>query len=139
MVAAILLWQKPWAGNSNEEEQQEEVAVITEVSEKSLSIPLGQCIYTGEVDSLGVPHGEGEAQFADGRSYKGTFVHGVVEGAKSVFKYENGDTFEGSFKKNGFEQGRYTVKEDGSYFVGTFKGGNPNQGSWYDKSGNKIE
>ncbi len=135
LVLTLLLWQKPWEDN-NEDVQE---AVITEVSNKSLRIPLGQCIYTGEVDSLGVPHGEGEAQFTDGRTYKGTFIHGIAESAKAYFKYENGDTFEGSFKKNSFEQGRYTVKEDGSYFVGTFKGGNPNQGSWYDKSGNKIE
>lgn len=133
---SILLWQKPWAGKSGEEQEE---TVITEVSQKSLSIPLGQCIYTGEVDSLGVPHGEGEAQFTDGRTYKGTFVHGVAECAKAFFEYENGDTYEGSFKKDCFEQGRYTIKEDGSYFVGTFKDRKPNQGSWYDKSGNKLD
>ncbi|MBO7067919.1 MAG: protein kinase [Bacteroidaceae bacterium] len=136
LVLGVLLWQKPWEHNTGE---QHEEKVITEVSNKSLRIPLGQCTYTGEVDSLGVPHGEGEARFTDGRTYKGTFVHGVAEGEKSLFVYENGDTYEGSFRKNGFNMGRYTIKEDGSYFIGTFKDGNPNQGSWYDKSGKKIE
>lgn len=117
----------------------ENVVETMKVKGKSLTIPLGICTYTGEVDSLGVPNGFGEARFNDGRIYKGNFVHGTAEDSNAHFTYENGDTYEGSFKNNGFYQGRYTIQGDGSYFVGTFKDGNPNRGVWYDKTGKKIE
>lgn len=112
---------------------------VNSVTNKRLTIPLGECNYTGPVDAQGRPNGDGEAKFTDGRLYRGLFINGVAQGPIAYFEYENGDVYEGSFKKNSFEQGRYTLKEDGSYFVGTFKGGNPDQGNWYDKSGNKIE
>jgi len=127
---------------SNKERDQvseENVVKIQEVKDKSLTIPLGICTYTGEVDSLGVPNGYGEAHFDDGRIYKGNFIHGTAEDSNAHFTYENGDTYEGSFKDNGFYQGRYTIQGDGSYFVGTFRNGTPHQGVWYDKTGKKIE
>ena len=82
---------------------------------------------------------EGEAFFDDGRYYKGGFVRGNLSGQNSYFKYPNGDEFKGEFKDNAFYKGTYTIAEDGSYFTGTFKNGQPNKGSWYDKNGNKIE
>lgn len=100
---------------------------------------LGVCSYTGPVDEDGTPHGKGEATFTDGREYRGYFVHGIMEGENANFRYSNGDTFVGSFKANRFERGRYTVKEDGSYFVGTFISGQPSQGLWFDKNGKPIE
>lgn len=36
-------------------------------------------------------------------------------------------------------EGTYTIAEDGSYFTGTFKNGQPDKGTWYDKNGNIIE
>ena len=33
---------------------------------------------------------------------------------------------------------RYTIKADGSYFDGSFKNGQPDQGSWYSKSGTPL-
>lgn len=115
---------------------QDDVKTVTNSYFKSA---LGVCSYTGPVDDNGNPHGKGEATFTDGREYRGTFVHGTMEGKDANFRYSNGDTFVGSFKANRFARGRYTVKEDGSYFVGTFSGGQPDQGQWYDKQGNTIE
>ena len=54
------------------------------------------------------------------------------------FVMKNGDTFTGEFRDNRFDKGRYTLKEDASYFEGTFKDGQPDQGNWYDKNGNKL-
>ena len=112
---------------------------ITSGTEKKLTIPLGECVYKGSVDAKGLPNGFGEAKFSDGRLYRGVFVNGVAQCAYAHFEYENGDIFEGSFDNNSFREGRYTLKEDGSYFKGTFKNGQPSIGIWYDKNGNIIK
>ena len=97
---------------------------------------VGKCRYEGEVNADGVPHGTGKATFADGRSYAGHFVNGKMEG-EGVFLMKSGDKFEGEIKDNFFLKGRY-ITNDGSYFEGTFEKGNPKDGIWYDKNGNKI-
>ena len=109
------------------------------VTNRTYTSDLGSFTYTGEVDSQERPNGSGKAVFADGRSYTGPFVHGSFHGKDAVFRYGNGDVFEGEFRNNYFYYGRYTVKDDGSYFVGSFKDGQPDQGSWYDKNGNKLD
>ena len=105
--------------------QQQPSNPIEYVEEKSNSIP--------EVLDVNF----GEAKFTDGRKYKGYFIKGVLSGQNSYFRYPNGDVFEGTFKDNSFYEGKYTIAEDGSYFSGTFKNGQPDKGTWYDKN-NKI-
>ena len=100
--------------------------------------PIGKCKYTGKIVD-DVPDEEGEAYFEDGRYYKGNFEKGNLTGENALFRYPNGDEFRGTFKKNAFYEGTYTIKEDGSCFKGTFKNGQPDNGSWYDKNGRKIE
>ncbi len=113
------------------------------VENEKLRLAIGVCSYTGNVDENGEPDdGEATASFADGRLYKGSFVHGVMDG-KAWYRYSTGDVFEGKFKDNAYYEGKYTVKADGSYFVGTFKKdkkgfGQPYKGQWYDKKGNKL-
>lgn len=99
---------------------------------------LGVCAYTGPVDDDGNPHGMGEASFTDGRLYKGPFEHGNFDGDHAYFRYENGDTFEGTFINNAFSKGRYTIKEDGTYFYGSFTKGQPDKGKWYNKNGKEL-
>ncbi len=108
------------------------------VADRYFKSALGVCSYTGPVDADNQPHGIGEASFTDGRLYRGPFVHGKMEGNGAYFRYDNGDTFEGSFSNNAFKEGRYTMKDDGSYFEGSFKGGQPDKGQWYDKNNNKL-
>lgn len=99
---------------------------------------LGNYLYTGPTDESGIANGIGLAEFKDGRIYLGSFCHGIMQG-DAYFRYNNGDTFEGDFtNKSKFGKGKYTIQEDGSYFVGSFKNGQPNEGQWYDKNGNKI-
>lgn len=98
---------------------------------------LGECSYTGMIDADSLPDGMGVALFEDGREYRGTFAHGKMEGKNVFFRYDNGDIFEGSFVNDSFDKGKYTVKEDGSWFVGYFKDGRPEVGVWYDKKGKK--
>ena len=110
-----------------------------EVSGVSITLGnLGKCTYSGQVDSDGKPDGQGTATWSDGRKYKGPFVHGVAEGADATYIYSNGDVYKGSFKNNAFAKGRYTVKTDGTYFVGTFKDGDPASGRWYNNEGKEV-
>lgn len=99
---------------------------------------LGKCNYIGPVDENHKPHGDGEATFIDGRFYRGPFEHGNFDGVDAYFRYDNGDTFEGSFVNNTFSKGKYTIKADGSYFIGTFKNGQPEKGTWYNIDGKVI-
>jgi len=101
--------------------------------------PIGNCKYTGYT-IYGVPEDPaGEAYFSDGRYYKGPFENGNLSGENALFRYPNGDEFEGTFKNNSFYEGKYIIAEDSSYFSGTFKNGQPDKGTWYDKNGGKIE
>lgn len=72
---------------------------------------LGKYIYSGTVDSLNMPDGEGMAVFPNGDVYKGTFVHGD------------------------FKEGRYTFVKDSTFFEGTFKDNLPDKskGAYYFK------
>ena len=99
---------------------------------------IGECSYSGQVDDNNKPDGKGEAFFNDGRYYNGLFSHGMLEGKDALFKYNNGDEFRGEFVSDSFYYGKYTVLEDESYFVGSFKNGQPSSGVWYDKNGTKI-
>lgn len=62
----------------------------------------------------------------------------IMQGTGATFHMKNGDVFTGEFRDDRFHNGRYTVKDDGSYFEGSFKNGQPDQGSWYDKNGKRL-
>ena len=102
--------------------------------------PLGKCFYSGEVDENGVPNGQGTATWQTGvaHSYDGQWVHGVMEG-QATYVFKNGDTFVGTFKNGKFDNGKYTFKDDGSSFEGSFRDEKPDIGVWRDKNGNVME
>jgi serine/threonine-protein kinase len=112
---------------------------IQTVNQMQYSTAIGGCQYSGPVDAQGVPNGLGEAFFNDGRYYKGNFEHGVLNGDDVYFKYSNGDEFKGKFRNNSFYYGTYTIAEDGSYFTGSYKNGQPDGGTWYNKNGKVIQ
>ena len=102
------------------------------------------CTYTGSAiqtgDSTYILSGTAEVKFSDGRYYKGQVKQGTLTGDKAIFKYSNGDTFEGIFDNDHFAKGKYTVKKTGEYFIGTFDtNGQPYKGTWYENTGGKIE
>jgi serine/threonine protein kinase len=119
-------------------ERPKHIEEIKNVEKMYFDSPLGLSFYTGTVDEDQKPHGSGEVTFTDRRIYRGPLNHGNFEGNDAYFIYDNGDTFEGSFVNNSFSKGRYTIKEDSSYFIGTFKNGQPDKGTWYDKNGNIL-
>ena len=146
LTGVLLVWNplkkstpdKPSLDSSVVAAVKENVATTKDVSDRYFNSALGVCSYTGPVDENNLPHGTGKATFTDGRLYKGPFVHGKMEGDGAYFLYDNGDTFEGSFRNERFYEGRYTLKSDGSYFVGRFSNGQPSKGQWYDKNGSKL-
>ena len=79
------------------------------------------------------------AKFPNGSVYDGEWKDGNMTG-ESHYTLPNGDTFEGTWLNNEYENGRYTIKEDGSYYVGKFKNGEGYKegGKWYEKSGKEI-
>ena len=142
IVGAISTWiysvqQQPTNPMEVVEEKKDSIPGILDVNNFPVKSTLGEYSYTGPINASEQPHGYGEAIFTDGRKYKGYFIKGVLSGQNSYFRYPNGDVFEGTFKDNSFYEGKYTIAEDGSYFSGTFKNGQPDKGMWYDKN-NKI-
>lgn len=135
-VAILLL--NPILINSIFPSENDVINNVTTVERAKFESALGTCQYSGPVDENNQPHGVGEAFFYDGRYYKGSFIHGVLSGDNAYFKYENGDVFKGEFRDNTFYKGTYTIAADGSYFVGYYKNGQPDGGTWYDKNGNVI-
>ena len=112
---------------------------VQKVERMQYTTAIGGCQYTGPVDEQRQPNGFGEAYFNDGRNYYGSFEHGVLTGDNCYFKYANGDTFRGKFRNNAFYYGTYTIASDGSYYVGSYKNGQPDGGTWYNKNGKVIE
>jgi len=119
------------------------VAVMEKVTDRSITVSRGpenmrHFTYTGNVDSNGMPQGEGSAQFAaygniPAATYEGNFIDGMCEGEGQMV-FSTGDRFEGSFNEGYYDKGTYTLA-DGSSFRGTFRNGAPWDGSWYTKDG----
>lgn len=94
--------------------------------------------FTGTVDktdSLHVLPVEGTATYADGRVYQGKFENGLRNDSNAILTLSNGDIFRGQFIEDHLEKGRYTVKEDGYYFEGTYDKNQPWTGKWYSPDG----
>ena len=98
---------------------------------------IGTGLYTGLLDADSLPHDtKAKIFFAEDNVYEGAFVHGKLEGTGIVYTIA-GQTFEGSFKNNQFDEGKLTTR-DGQYFKGTFRDKQPYNGAWYDTNGNVI-
>ena len=137
-------WQKALNnGDATAKERLEHI--YTEENDKytEFTSPLGDYSYEPDDYTNGYnwknePHGVGTARFKDGRVYHGCFSDGILDGENSTFTFPNGDYFEGAFKNNEFYHGKYTIREDDSYFIGTFREGEPDKGKWYDRNGKII-
>lgn len=88
--------------------------------------------YTGEVVD-GKPNGKGTGIYSYG-TYTGEYQNGVKHGEGKFESKDGSNKFEGSFYDDKYNKGTLTMS-DGSYYVGTFSGGQPYDGKWYDKNG----
>ena len=125
------------------------LASINHVEKMKWESPLGEAVYTGDVEQDSVPgstklipHGRGIAKIAKGKYsgnvYDGDFEWGKMHG-KATYTLKNGDVFVGTFVNGEYAKGRYTVKSTGQYFEGTFKNGQPDKGNFHDKNGASID
>lgn len=114
------------------------VNTVTDMPLDTTVVKFGMGRYTGPVSDGNVPNGRGEAWFDNGSYYKGQFINGVMQGDSCYFRFSNGDVYEGSFVGYMFSKGKITLAQDGSYFEGTFRDGQPDRGIWYDKNGKKL-
>lgn len=125
------------------------LASINHVEKMKWKSPLGEAVYTGDVEQDSVPgstklipHGRGVAKITKGKYsgnvYDGDFEWGKMHG-KATYTLKNGDVFVGTFVNGEYAKGRYTVKSTGQYFEGTFKNGQPDKGNIYDKNGTNID
>ena len=125
------------------------LASINHVEKMKWESPLGEAVYTGDVEQDSVPgstklipHGRGVAKIAKGKYsgnvYDGDFEWGKMHG-KATYTLKNGDVFVGTFVNGEYAKGRYTVKSTGQYFEGTFKNGQPDKGNFHDKNGASID
>lgn len=97
--------------------------------------------YTGALDRLTKkPKGYGYAAYFDGVRdyYEGEFVDGLRNDTNGKLIYKNGDVYKGSFINDHFGEGKYTIKEDSSYFIGFFHKDKPYNGCWYNSKGKQI-
>ena len=116
-----------------------EVTPIEMVANKAMTLPEGQCVYSGEVNAEGFPDGSGKATFTNGDVCVGTFVNGEIDGDSIKYYFSDGDIFMGTLKNGSLVKGTYTDHKSGSYFVGSFKENQPSAGKWYDKNGSFIK
>ena len=57
---------------------------------------------------------------------------------KGIYKWNDGDSFEGTFKDDSFVNGKLTNNKNGIYFVGDFKNDEAYNGKWYKISNNTV-
>ena len=86
--------------------------------------------YEGERNWLGLYEGHGVYRYADGDVYEGEFKAGLQEG-RGVFRYANGDVYEGEFKA-GKREGRGVARfANGNVYDGEWKADNrEGRGVW---------
>lgn len=95
-------------------------------------------LYSGDLRG-GVPHGEGKAEYADGRLYEGKFHKGLRSDRTARFVFDNKSVFVGEFDADTLKHGRVDFPDAGKYYEGNFIANQPSNGYWYDtKSGKKT-
>ena len=147
LVAGAAIWFLNQRAGSNGTNNTSPIQQVTDttltISEwdymRNANAPIeAKITFTGTVDktdSLHVLPVEGTATYADGRVYKGKFENGLRSDSNAQLTLSNGDVFRGQFVEDHLEKGRYTVKEDGYYFEGTYDKNQPWTGKWYSPDG----
>ena len=101
--------------------------------------------YSGPIkNSTKLPEGYGLAHFeksadAPASDYKGVFVNGLCDdpdGATLVFT-EGMGAYEGSFSKGYYVKGKFT-DANGAFYIGTYRNGEPWDGTSFDSKGNEM-
>ena len=99
--------------------------------------------WTGNIKE-GQPEGTGVAVYPNGdkygrKEYSGTMQGGLKHAENASLKYQNGDSYKGSFANDHFQEGTYYVSATGERFVGKFKDDQPYNGSWHNRDYQVIQ
>jgi hypothetical protein len=87
-------------------------------------IKLEHGTYKGPLNDKKKPHGFGHMFCNDGSTYDGLWTNGKMEGKNGIFRFTNGDTYQGDFVNEQFHgKGVYTDK-NGDIYEGDFVKGN---------------
>lgn len=110
----------------------EKVTEVRYVKDSLITIPIGRCRFTGEVNEKGIPDGKGIATFIggniDGNVYNGFFKDGILEGDSVRYTYKlTKDVFVGTFHRDTLYYGRLIFYDNPKYeyYEGRFEGGQP--------------
>ena len=88
-------------GETMQDELAAEECIIEDpnyINNEHISIPKGECYYTGHVNENRLPDGEGIACFDNGDVFEGKFVNGNF--SEGRYTWISGLCFEGSFEDN---------------------------------------
>ncbi len=111
------------------------------VSEKVFSCPndSGTFVYTGPVNSQGLPEGKGKGVYELG-TYEGYYKNGVREG-EAIYRTRDGsNVFEGTYHNDMYDHGKlYFPLNDNMYYEGTFKNNGFDVGHTYSSDGTRID
>lgn len=96
-------------------------------------------LWTGSIVD-GQPDGKGVLNYhdndRDGRlRYEGAMRQGRREDSDALLVYRNGSSYRGSFVNDQFSDGKLSLKDDGMYYIGQFRDGEPYSGTWYWDNG----
>ncbi len=148
VIAGVVTWLLLPKGSDSEATSTEAVASADAENLKSVTDmkvinedkEIGNYTYTGTVDENDKPHGKGHAKFDNGNDYNGPFVHGVMEGPDATFVFKGDGVYTGSFKQNRYDEGKYVLDSDGSYYEGKFENSAPVHGQCkkFDKNGKEL-
>lgn len=133
-VCAVVIPKKGTIKSQDETlKVQEDVIPDSKVENMAYDVAeIGVCSYTGEINpETNAPNGKGKAIWNSeiAKSYDGEWKEGKMDG-QGKYIYSNGDEFEGILKDNNFSRGTIRLKETRDMFTGTFKDGQPDQGTW---------
>jgi len=93
------------------------------------------CTYTGEYNSNGKRHGDGELNWANGDRYVGKFKDGFIEG-RGTINFHDGTEYTGQWRKNRFHGDGTRRFKNGNVYTGNYVDGKrQGQGRCYFANG----
>lgn len=107
--------------------------VVMEVTDQVIKLNDGYGTtfkYTGPVDTNGRANGEGTGVYKEG-IYEGEYLNDLRHGEGAYRLNDGSNSFIGTFKNDYYDRGSMTLS-DGTYFSGSFREGQPYNGSWYN-------
>lgn len=92
--------------------------------------------YTGPLNDQNMPDGKGTGVYDNGK-YTGEYSNGLRQGDGTYETNDGKNRYKGTFYGDQYGEGTLTLA-DGVYFIGSFQGGQPYNGTWKNPNGSVI-